>query len=64
MYTKTDLLVQDVMLELELVPKIDERGLFKEALEIMDMKGLGIICIVSEVTHSAALLQMEIYGGC
>lgn len=48
MYTKTDLLVQDVMLELELVPKIDERGLFKEALEIMDMKGLGMICIVSD----------------
>ena len=48
MYTKTDLLVQDVMLELELVPKIDERGLFKEALEIMDRKGLGMICIVSD----------------
>ena len=48
MYTKTDFLVQDVMLELELIPKIDVRGLFKEALEIMDKKGLGMICIISD----------------
>lgn len=48
MCTKTELLVQDVMLELELVPKIDGRGLFREALELMDVKGLGIICIVGD----------------
>ena len=40
--------VKDVMLPLEKFPVVNERVLFKEALEAMGMYRLGIACIVDE----------------
>lgn len=42
------LLVKDVMLPLEKFPVVNERTLFKEALEEMGRFRLGIACIVSK----------------
>ena len=42
-----DLSVSDVMLSLELTPRITRRTMLKEALEIMDNNRLGIVCISS-----------------
>ncbi len=44
---KGNLLVGDVMLPLNRVPVIDEFVIFKEALEEMGRKRLGIACIVN-----------------
>lgn len=44
---KGKLLVSDVMMSLDLVPVIGETVIFKEALEEMGRKHLGIACIVN-----------------
>jgi arabinose-5-phosphate isomerase len=44
---KSNLLVSDVMMSLDLVPVIGETVIFKEALEEMGRKRLGITCIVN-----------------
>jgi arabinose-5-phosphate isomerase len=44
---KSSLLVSDVMMSLDLVPVIGEAVIFKEALEEMGRKRLGIACIVN-----------------
>lgn len=41
------LVVQSVMLDLDLTPQIHSRALLKEALELMDEKRLGIICVIN-----------------
>ena len=42
------IIVGDVMIGLNDVPKTSKRTLLKEALELMDLKKLGIVCIVSD----------------
>ena len=49
MSTRTELQVAEVMISLTDTPKIASRTLLKEALEIMDYHGLGIVCITSAV---------------
>jgi arabinose-5-phosphate isomerase len=44
---KSNMLVRDVMMSLDRVPVIDETVIFKEALEEMGRKRLGIACIVN-----------------
>ncbi len=44
---KSNLLVSDVMMSLDRVPVIGETVIFKEALEEMGRKRLGIACIVN-----------------
>ncbi len=44
---KNNLLVSDVMMSLDRVPVIGETVIFKEALEEMGRKRLGIACIVN-----------------
>jgi len=44
---KNNLLVSDVMISLERFPVIGERVIFKEALEEMGRKQIGIACIVN-----------------
>lgn len=44
---KSNMLVSDVMMSLDLVPVIGEAVIFKEALEAMGRKRLGIACIVN-----------------
>jgi len=44
---KSNLLVRDVMMSLDRVPVIDKTVIFKEALEEMGHKRLGIACIVN-----------------
>lgn len=44
---KTSVLVSDVMMSLDCVPVIDQTVIFKEALEEMGRKHLGIACIVN-----------------
>lgn len=44
---KSNLLVSDVMMSLERVPVIGQTVIFKEALEEMGHKRLGIACIVN-----------------
>lgn len=44
---KSNMLVSDVMMSLDRVPVIGESVIFKEALEEMGRKRLGIACIVS-----------------
>ena len=44
---KNNLLVSDVMISLGRVPVIGEYVIFKEALEEMGRKRLGIVCIVN-----------------
>jgi CBS domain-containing protein len=44
---KNNMLVRDVMMSLDRVPVIDETVIFKEALEEMGRKRLGIACIVN-----------------
>lgn len=41
------LVVQSVMLDLDLTPQIHSRALLKEALELMDEKRLGIVCVIN-----------------
>jgi len=49
MYTQSDkLLVGSVMLSLDRVPVVKEAMLFKQALEEMDRKYMGICCIVDD----------------
>jgi len=45
--SKNNLLVSDVMMSLDRVPVIGETVIFKEALEEMGRKKLGIACIVN-----------------
>lgn len=42
------IMVSDVMIGLNDTPKIAKQTLLKEALEIMDEKKLGIVCIVDD----------------
>jgi CBS domain-containing protein len=44
---KSNLLVSDVMMSLDCVPVIGENVIFKQALEEMGRKRLGIACIVN-----------------
>ena len=49
MFTKNKaIMVGDVMIGLNDAPKIAKQTLLKEALEIMDEKKLGIVCIVDD----------------
>ena len=41
--------VSDIMISLDLCPIVSETTIFKEALNKMDICGLGILCITSEV---------------
>ena len=50
---KSNLLVSDVMMSLDHVPVIRETVIFKEALEEMGRKHIGIVCIVN--THKMLL---------
>lgn len=45
--SKNNLLVSDVMMSLDRVPVIGETVIFKEALEEMGRKKLGIACIIN-----------------
>lgn len=45
---KSNMLVSDVMMSLDLVPVIGETVIFKEALEAMGRKRLGITCIIND----------------
>jgi len=49
MSTRTEIQVAEVMISLTDTPKTASRTLLKEALEIMDHHGLGIVCITSAV---------------
>jgi CBS domain-containing protein len=43
---KSDFLVGDVMLKLGCVPLVEAAAILKEALDVMGIKRLGIVCIV------------------
>ena len=45
---KNDLLVSGVMMSLERIPVLGPLTIFKEALEAMNRKNIGIACIVDE----------------
>ena len=53
---KSNMLVCDVMISLDRVPVIGESVIFKEALEEMGRKRLGIACIVSEQKQLKGIL--------
>ena len=53
---KSNVLVCDVMMSLDRVPVIGESVIFKEALEEMGRKRLGIACIVSAQTQLKGFL--------
>lgn len=50
------MLVSDVMISLEHVPVIEENVIFKEALEEMGRKSLGIVCIVNSKNKLLGIL--------
>jgi len=53
---KNNLLVSEVMLRLDRVPVIRESVIFKEALEEMGRKRLGIACIINEQKRLMGIL--------
>ena len=53
---KNNILVRDVMMSLDRVPVIGESVIFKEALEEMGRKRLGIACVVSEQKRLKGIL--------
>lgn len=53
---KNNLLVSDVMMSLDRVPVIGETVIFKEALEEMGRKHLGIACIVNSQSKLLGIL--------
>ena len=48
MSTRTDINVGEVMISLDQTPKTTSRTLLKVALEVMDSKRLGIVCITGD----------------
>ena len=53
---KSQLTVADVMLPLDRFPCISQRELFKQALEMMNEKKLGIVCIVNHCGQLVGVL--------
>ncbi|MDP2127594.1 MAG: CBS domain-containing protein [Pseudohongiella sp.] len=51
-----NILVREVMLELGRVPVVPERMLFKEALEEMGRKKLGIACVIDSQNHLSGII--------
>ena len=48
--------VADVMMSLDRLPVVDEHAMFKEALELMSKRQLGIVCIVSNTSKLMGVL--------
>jgi CBS domain-containing protein len=51
-----DILVNEVMLVLERVPVVPERMIFKEALEEMGRKKLGIACVIDNQNRLSGII--------
>jgi DeoR family transcriptional regulator, catabolite repression regulator len=51
-----NVLVSEVMLSLDYLPKIKERAIFKEAIEEMGRTKLGIVCIINEANKLLGII--------